>query len=671
MKQASNIWKHYALGVCYYPEQWPETLWAQDLARMQKAGIKTVRVGEFAWVLLEPKEGEYHFDLFDRFLDLCAKVGMQVIFGTPTATPPAWLTEAYPEALNARPDGILLRHGARRHYTYNAPAYQRLCAAIVEQLGRHYGQHPAIVGWQIDNELNCETDEFYSTADDAAFRRFLQAQYGSLQALNDAWGTVVWSQCYTDWSQIYTPRLVLNGGHNPGLLLDYRRFVSDSCIRFAGMQADILRRYVKPGDFLTTNGLFFLDNHRLMDRALDVYTYDSYPDFALELDKARDELLDRKWSKNLTETRSVCPHFGIMEQQSGAGGWVNRMEMPSPRPGQLRLWAMQSVAHGADFVSFFRWRTAPFGTELYWHGILDYDNRDNRKLREVEAFGRDLAAMDEVCGADFAASFALVKDYDNEFDCRADRWHDRIARHSEREIILAAQLSHTPYDVLYLRDETDPEALAKYPVLLYPHPMIMTERRAALLEAYVAQGGILIVGCRAGFKDIHGRAPMLVQPGLLRRLTGTEVEDFTYVNQLEGEQRYLPVFHDVLTPLAGTQVLARFEQGYYAGKPCLTQRQTGKGMTLHLGSAFSREMVTRLLAYAGVLEPFDSDLSAPEEVELVCRETNGARYYIALNYPDRPASLTLRRPMQNLLTGQTEEGDLTLPPFGVAVWKAE
>lgn len=165
-----HVWKHYALGVCYYPEQWEESLWRDDLRRMKAAGIGTVRVGEFCWAILEPDEGRFDFSLFDRFLSLCLEEGVQVIFGTPTATPPAWLTERYPEALNALPDGTLLRHGGRRHYNYNAPVYQKLCCRIVGKLGEHFGPHPAVVGWQIDNELNCETDLFCSQADDAAFR---------------------------------------------------------------------------------------------------------------------------------------------------------------------------------------------------------------------------------------------------------------------------------------------------------------------------------------------------------------------------------------------------------------------------------------------------------------------------------------------------------------------
>ncbi len=604
---------------------------------------------------------------------LCLEEGIEVIFGTPTATPPAWLTEKYPEALNALKDGTLLRHGARRHYNYNSPVYRRLSARIVEQLARHYGQHPAIVGWQIDNELNCETDEFYSEADSDAFRAFVKNKYGTLDALNEAWGTVLWSETYTDWSQIHCPRPVLNGGYNPHFLLDYSRFVSESCISFVRQQADILRKYKKPGDFITTNGLFEnLDNHRLQNEALDVYTYDSYPGFAFELDKSpktSTDLNDRKWSRNLIETRSVCPHFGIMEQQSGGGGWVNRMEMPAPRPGQLTLWAMQSVAQGADFISFFRWRTCSFGTEMYWHGILDYDNRDNRKLRELRDFARLLRTLDPVCGAENVAAFALLKDYDNEWDARLDAFHRRFKKHSEAEIFAASELTHTPYDAVYISDETDARELAKYPVALYPHPVIMTEKRSAMLRDYVENGGTLIVGCRAGLKDAHGQAFMLPQPGLLRELTGTDVRDFTFTSPNEENDPGTPVWNDILTPLEGTRVLDTYRTSYYAGEACLTEHRLGKGRVLHLGSAFSRESVQRLFGYTGILEPFSAWVMAPEGVELVVREKDGRRFLFALNFQQEEQRITLKKPSVLLCTGERAEGAVTLPPFATAVYE--
>ena len=672
MQNQNFQWDHYAVGVCYYPEHWPQSMWEDDLNRMKNAGISCIRIAEFAWSIFERTEKEFSFSLFDTFLELCLQHDMKVIFGTPTATPPAWLTEKYPEVLNAGCDGTLLRHGGRRHYNYNSQIYRKYCARIVTELARHYGKHPAIVGWQIDNELNCETDEFYSEADHIAFRAFLQNQYQTLEKLNAAWGTVFWSQTYTDWSQIYVPRPVLNGGYNPHFLLDYSRFISESCISFAKLQSDILREYIKPGDFITTNGLFGnLDNHRMQNEVLDVYTFDSYPDFAFELKDGkdrRDDMRDRNWSRLLNETRSVCPHFGIMEQQSGAGGWANRMEMPAPRPGQMTLWAMQSIAHGADYISFFRWRTAAFGTEIYWHGILDYDNRDNRKLAEVKAFSERLRKIDAVCGANHVASFALIKDYDNEWDKRCDSWHRRIAEYSEKEIFAASEQCHSPYDVIYINDETKPEELLPYSVLLYPHPMIMTEKRAALLKTCVEKGATLIVGCRSGLKDIHGRMVMKPQPGLLQELTGTDVQDFSLVHPEEQEDPSVPIFHDILTPLNETKVLKRYTTSYYAGEACLTEKETGKGRTLHLGSAFSRETVRELFEYVGIYEPFGNIVEAPEKVELVMREKDNKKYLFALNYCDTEQSVVLKTPVTVAETGALAAGEQLLPAYGSAVY---
>lgn len=179
--------REIVLGTCYYPEHWDERLWDEDLARMQEAGIRVIRIAEFAWSKVEPREGEYTYEFFDSFLEHVARTDLKVIFCTPTATPPAWLTEHYPEVLNAAKDGTLYRHGARRHYNYNSPVYQRFAANITEKFAGHYAKHPSVIGWQIDNEINCETDEFYSQSDTLAFREFLKKRYGTVEALNEAW----------------------------------------------------------------------------------------------------------------------------------------------------------------------------------------------------------------------------------------------------------------------------------------------------------------------------------------------------------------------------------------------------------------------------------------------------------------------------------------------------
>lgn len=682
MKQPQTFaWSEMTMGTCYYPEHWPEALWESDLTRMLDAGISTIRIGEFAWSKFEPTEGQFTYDFFDRFLDLAHQKGMRVIFGTPTATPPAWLTEKYPEVLNGRQDGVLFRHGGRRHYNYNSPKYRALCSRIVEKIAAHIGRHPAIVGWQIDNELNCEINKFYSLADDAAFRVFLQQKYRALDVLNRAWGTVFWNQTYTAWEEVHIPRTLPGLMENPHQILDYYRFVSHSVLEFCDMQAQILRAYIPEGVFITTNGRFdLMDNHKMARESLDVYTFDSYPSFAYGLDTDplhSANLNDRRWSNHLNEVRSICPHFGIMEQQSGANGWTTRMEGPAPRPGQLTLWAMQSVAHGADYISFFRWRTATQGTEIYWHGILDYDNRDNRKLAEVKDFYRKLKTLDPLCGSRYVASFAMLKDYDNTWDAEVDSWHRRLAWQSEEEIFVASELNHTPMDIVYLQPETTLEELCAYPVLVYPHPIIAEPSRAALLEAYVAQGGTLILGCRSGYKDIHGQCVMAPQPGLFQPLTGTDIHDFTFTSPAEeatwadwdGCRLDTPLFNDILTPLEDTRVLATYQNSYYAGQAALTEHPCGQGRVLHLGSAFSRENVAQLLRYTGIAGPFRDILDAPPELQVVLREKDGQQYLFVLNYQPTPVSWTLRQAAQALYDGTAvQPGPMTLPAYGTAVY---
>ena len=682
MRKPQNFqWKEITMGTCYYPEHWSRELWQDDLQRMKAARITVIRVAEFAWNKVEPEEDVFVFDFWDEFLELCKLEEIQVIFGTPTATPPAWLTEKYPEVLNCRQDGVPYRHGARRHYNYNSPKYRELSARIVEKLAQHYGKHPAIVGWQIDNELNCEVDEFYSEADSVAFRNFVKEKYKTLDNLNEAWGTVFWNQTYTDWEQIYVPRPVLNNGYNPHLRLDYYRFISESAISFCKMQAEIISKYKKDGDYITTNGMFWnLDNHKMAEECLDVYTYDSYPSFAFGLNrepKTAKDLNDRHWSKNLTEVRSICPHFGIMEQQSGANGWTTRMEGPAPRPGQLTLWAMQSVAHGADYISFFRWRTCTFSTEMYWHGILDYDNRDNRKLAEVKDFYKKLKCLDEVCGADYTAAFGVLKDYDNMWDTNVDAWHKRMEAQSSEEIFIASEIYHTPYNTLYLSENTDIRELQKYPVLIYAHPVIMTGKRAAILKEYVSNGGILIIGCRSGYKQENGKCVMLPQPGLLQEITGSDVRDFTFTSPAEppvtaswnGQMIDMPLFNDIMEPVEGGETLAFYDNSYYAEKPAIIRKNTGKGYAIHFGSTFSRESMKVLLEYTGILEPFQAMLEAPQEVEVIQRVKGNKKYFFVLNYMGSEQKIVLKKQMRSLYDNVIANGEICMKPYETIVYE--
>ena len=681
MRQIVNG-KEMVLGTCYYPEHWPENLWEEDLERMMECGIQVIRIAEFAWSKVEPYEGVFTYEFFDRFLDLAREKGMKVIFCTPTATPPAWLTEKYPEVLNGTIDGVLFRHGGRRHYNYNSPVYQEKTRIITEAFASHYGPHPAVIGWQIDNELNCERDEFYSESDTAAFRVFLQKKYGSLDKLNEAWGTTFWNQTYTDWKEVHIPRTTPSNNTNPHEVLDYTRFISDSACRYAKLQSDIIRKYVKPGDFITTNGLFSnLDNQRMAGESLDFIMYDSYPNFAFtkeNYEKFSATLQDRMWSRNLTEVRAVSPNFGIMEQQSGANGWNNRMAAPTPKPGQMTLWTMQSAAHGADYVSYFRWRTCTMGTEIYWHGILDYSGRENRRLREIREIHRKFQAISEAAGSRYEARTAVLKDYDNIWDAQLDIWHGDVDRLSQQSLFLAAQKSHTPMDYVYLREDTTAEDLKKYQVIFYPHPVIVNQQRAAILEEYVEAGGCLVLGCRSGYKDMTGKCVMDRLPGLLAKISGTDIPEYTRVNpddepvyiDWDGIRLEAAVFNDQLEPLtADAQVLGRYENCYYAGAPGLICNALGAGKVYYFGAAFTEETARVFLEKLGAASPYADVLELPRECELAVREKDGRKYYFVLNYKKTPVKIQVKEALVDLYTGETVSGQVELEAFGTKVYR--
>lgn len=669
------------MGTCYYPEHWEEGLWKEDLSRMKKAGIEVIRIAEFAWNKFEPEEGIYTFDFFDRFMETAQAADMKVIFCTPTATPPAWLTEKYPEVLNCTVEGNRYYHGSRRQYNYNSPIYLEAVRLLTEKLGMHYGGYKNIIGWQIDNEVNCQIDEFYSESDDKAFRCFIQEKYKSLDAVNQAWGTVFWNQTYTDWEQIHIPRKVVSDSPNPHQFLDYIRFISKSARNFVKLQSGILRKYIKEGDFITTNGLFSnLNNHDMTEESLDFIMYDSYPNFAFcltEDPKNATDLNDRKWSRNLTEVRSISKTFGIMEQQSGANGWNCSMEAPAPKPGQLTLWTMQSVAHGADYISYFRWRTCTMGTEIYWHGILDYSNRDNRKLSEVTQVSRLFDKIKEAAGAKYKGAFAVLKDYNNLWDSKIDLWHKRLESASEKGIFKAAQLNHTPMDYVYLLEDTKGEDLLKYPAVFYPHGVILTEQAREVLTSYVTQGGTLILGCRTGYKDETGKCVMKKLPGLLQELSGADVVDSTFVGPADettyidwdGTKIEAAVYNDILEPLGDAEVIGTYTNQYYEGKAGIIRKNAGKGQVYYFGGAFSKEAAEAFLDKLGIVRPYEDVIILPEECELAVREKDGADYLFVLNYSARPVKIVLKGEVLDLYEERKACGDVMLAPYGTKVYR--
>jgi beta-galactosidase len=670
------------LGVCYYPEHWPEQLWADDFQRMRDMNITVIRIAEFAWSIFEPEEGRFDFRFFHGVMDLAHNYGLKVILGTPTATPPAWLTQKYPEVLNANVEGVLYRHGMRRHNNYSSPKYRELCEIIVRKMVEAYKDHPAVIGWQIDNELNCHMNVFYAEADHIAFREWLKNRYGTLDTLNQAWGTVFWSQTYTDWEQVYLTRPMVSHSPNPHLALDEKRFISENTISFAKLQADIIRQ-LAPHHWITTNGTFgHVDNHEMTDQLLDFFSYDSYPQFAtVNLGEDENPLQDRAWSMKLSNVRSMSPNFCVMEQQSGPGGWVDSIGMGTPRPGQIRLWSYQSVLHGTDLLVYFRWRTATVGTELYWHGINDYHNQPNRRVREVAQVGEEFARIRAaIAGTTYQADVAILQDYDNAWDGELDKWHGPLHQQSVRSWYKQLQYRHIPTDVITLRSSTVLRDLSQYKVIVYAHPAIMTDETAELLTQYVKQGGTLLFGARTGYKNPSGHCYMRPFPGPVAELCGITIEDFTLIKgtvrpaELRWTNDRWPAgakalgFNEMIrVEKSEVEVVAEYATEYYAGLPALTKRAVGQGQVWYYGAAYSEPVVDALIDQIGLKSPVAGLVDVPSEVELGIRSSHEKDYLFLLNYSDQQANIHVKKALNELLSGTRVEREVQIPPYGVMV----
>ncbi len=393
-----------SLGVCYYPEHWPEDLWAEDAAWMAETGLSWVRIGEFAWSRLEPAPGVLHFEWLDRAIDTLGQAGLKVILGTPTATPPRWMLDRHPDMLARDVEGRPRGFGSRRHYCFSHEGYREECARIVALLAERYGQNSHIAAWQTDNEYGChDTVISYSNAALMAFRAWLMAKYGQINSLNTAWGNVFWSMEYQTYDQIGLPNLTVTEP-NPAHVMDFLRFSSDQVVGFNRLQTDILRAHTDAPLIHNFMGRVLEFDHFELAEDLDIASWDSYPLGFLEDRSDEGEDWKRRFMRQGDPDFQAFHHdlyratgrgrWWVMEQQPGPVNWAPYN--PAPLPGIARLWAWEAFAHGAEAVLYFRWRQAPFAQEQMHSGLLRPDRQAAPALAEARAVAEEIAAAPEV-----------------------------------------------------------------------------------------------------------------------------------------------------------------------------------------------------------------------------------------------------------------------------------
>ena len=680
----SYAYDTFLYGVVYYPEQWPEARWDSDLSRIAHTGMNVVRMGEGAWSVWEPEEGRYDFALFDRALELCQDYRIKAIMGTPTYTPPAWLTERYPEVLRTRFDGTRLVHGSRRHYNYTSPVYLEKSQAITEALAQHYRDHPGVIGWQIDNELNCHLDVSFAPSDHEAFRAWCREQYKTLESLNQAWGTAFWSQTYTNWEQVWLPRPTVTY-QNPTLLLDFFRFTSDMTIRFAAMQRQIIKR-IAPHQFVTHNAfqtMTSVDLQKFVREAVDFVSYDSYPEFKVSDLTLPPRFSDRAESRHLARMRGVSPKFMVLEQQAGPSGQIGGVLNgnpdylhPTPKPGQMRLWCWNSIAHGAEGLLFFRWRSLPYGSEAHWNGLLYHDERNTWRLEEAKQLGEEIKRLAEtLINTRCVSQAAILYDFDNESHARLERVTGKHRETSELSVYQALSERHLSVDMLPLSSLQADRDLSDYQIVFFPHAHVLTETDISPLENYVEGGGTLVFGCWSGYRDRNHWCYDAAGKAFYEGLIGGRVADFTVVFPGEsGIMRYAdsetpveaPIFNEVLAvDSEEANILAYYVSNYYSGKPAVILRQRGKGRVIHFGTFFTPQNVTALLDVLTIQDPLAEWADIPAEIQVTMRSSNSERFCFLLNFSDTAQTVIFKGSVLDLLGRQMLQGHTEIPPYGV------
>lgn len=642
-------------GADYYPEHWDRAEWEEQAKLMRECGLNTVRIGEFAWKLFENEEGKFDFSLMDDAMTVLKNEGISVIMGTPTAAPPKWLVNKY-DVLMRDKYGRARGWGSRRECCANSPDYIEKSKIIVEEMAKHYAQNSQVTAWQIDNEFGCHNSTLcYCEHCRRAFSKWLEEKYTTIENLNKKWGTAFWSLCFDSFDDVILPAYNSCEGdwgntwsHNPSLDLEYRRFASESWVKYQKMQIDILRKYTDKPITHNLMGHFSGINAYDLSRNLDFVSWDNYP--------------DNQWGESEYEYVSMAhenmrgaknKNFVVMEEQAGPCGWDTVGK--TPRPGELRLWTYQAIAHGAEGIVYFRFRTALFGMEQYWYGILDHDGVPRRRYYEIQKTGAELLKLEEyIKDSENKYDALIVKSYDNSWA------HDikcHTAKYNYENHLYAFYKANADLNICTAVSDS---GFDRYKVVYMPAYNVAEERGLDAVKAYVKNGGTLVLTFRSGTRDEYNNMRPSAVPGVFAELAGIEVTEFDALRRavaVEGEvSGSASLWCDIIEPKTA-EVISRYAGEYYKDKAAVTVNNYGRGKVYYVGcdldSGAMLKLVELISQNAGI-EP----IYAPKGAEIVRRD----KYTIVMNHNEEPVSV----PVKGFDIISETEFDGTLDGLGVA-----
>ncbi len=647
-----------SLGTAWYPEQWPESRWDADLLLMERAHVTFVRLTEFAWSAMEPSEGQFDLTWLEHAVRAAERHHIQVVLGTPGAAPPAWLTQRYPETLRTMEDGRKDEHGNREQFNFANPKYRELVGRITEKMAERFGRDKNVIGWQIDNELAAES---YDADTKRQWQDWLKAKYGTLDNLNARWTTAYWSETYSDWRQI--PIETKYG--NPGLLLNWKQFVTATYRSYSKLHLDAIRRYAEPRQKITTNMMGWFDgyDHYVVAQDLDFSSWDDYVGTG-HLDPIRNGM-----AHDLTRG-FLQKNFWVMETQPGFVNWS--ADNNALDKGEVRAMAWHDVGHGAEAVSYWQWRSALNGQEQY-HGVLvGADGTPVPLYPEVAQLGAEFAkAGPALAGTTVESKVAVLQDYDS-------RWAINWQRHNKAFDPVSALVSYYgPLRKLVRSVDVvaDTVSLTQYKLVVAPALNVLTPAAVQNLEAYVRGGGHLVLGQRSGMKDQDNSLEVQRQPGPLTELLGGRVEQWYALDKdvpIEGKwgNGTNKIWAEQMSVTSkNAEVLMRYgkSNGWLDGQPAAVTRKVGKGRITYIGAMLDGptiEAAAKWMLETSGLDPVWPQVA--EGVDVSVRSGGGKTVYILINFAAEARTVTLPAAMENVLDG-AKGASVTLPQYVVAV----
>ena len=592
--QQERIW----YGGDYNPDQWPEEVWDDDVRLMKKAGVNLVSVGIFSWAKIETSEGVYDFDWLDRIIDKLGEAGVAVDLASATASPPMWLTQAHPEVLWKDYRGDVCQPGARQHWRPTSPVFREYALKLCRAMAEHYKGNPYVVAWHVSNEYGCPNRFDYSEDAEHAFQQWCEERYGTIDAVNDAWGTAFWAQRMNDFSEIVPPRFIGDGNFmNPGKLLDFKRFSSDALKAFYIAERDALAE-ITPDLPLTTNFMVSASGSVLdYDDWGDEVDFVSNDHYFIPGEAHLDELA---FSASLVDGIARKDPWFLMEHSTSAVNWreINYRK----EPGQLVRDSLAHVAMGADAVCYFQWRQSKAGAEKFHSAMVPHAGEDSAVFRDVCELGADLNKLSDegILGSRLAKSrVAVVFDYESEWATEHTATPTQHVHHVDEPLAWFRALADqgVTADVVPVRGAWD-----GYEMVVLPSVYLLSEETTRRVRDYVVGGGRLVVTYYTGISDEKDHVWLGGYPGSIRDVVGVRVEEFMPMgNDFTGVPDHLDlsngaVAHDIADVIGSVDesatVLATFKDNPWTGMdgvPAIVANTFGEGRSVYVGARLGRE----------------------------------------------------------------------------------